>query len=368
MGSRRRDRRENRSPPPTPPFSSQGLNPPATRVEPHRSAPRRAGAAPPRRVGRAEVKGAPGPGVGASGRQAGPSGALPRGLGPHSHPAAAVPTAASNPRPDGRLRSRGRGRDAEAARARPEPGPAQPVSAAGGRRRPRLPRFCSASASCSPRHAHRARPPSPSPPSRGRTPPQLGSRRGLSRPFAADSVAGAASGGRPSAADPGAGEPVEGRGGGVRRIRPTAPAPPAGPLLRAGPGRGAGRGRAEATDSREAEELVEIPGAAPGLSAGGGGGEGWVRTGAALGEHAASAPQAEEAAGNESTRPGRPRCTRADSVGGRCLRGDFPPGISPHPFSFRFHAPAAPCHNRLVQGDAPPYAGPLRPERLTLGS
>lgn len=153
----------------------------------------------------------------------------------------------------------------------------------------------------------------------------------------------------------------------MRRIRPTAPAPPAGPLLRAGPGRGAGRGRAEATDSREAEELVEIPGAAPGLSAGGGGGEGWVRTGAALGEHAASAPQAEEAAGNESARPGRPRCTRADSVGGRCLRGDFPPGISPHPFSFRFHAPAAPCHNRLVQGDAPPYAGPLRPERLTFG-
>lgn len=164
MGSRRRDRRENRSPP-TPPFSSQGLNPPATRVEPHRSAPRRAGAAPPRRVGRAEVKGAPGPGVGASGRQAGPSGALPRGLGPHSHPAAAVPTAASNPRPDGRLRSRsrsrGRGRDAEAARARPEPGPAQPVSAAGGRRRPRLPRFCSASASCSPRHAHRRARPRP---------------------------------------------------------------------------------------------------------------------------------------------------------------------------------------------------------------
>lgn len=115
---------------------------------------------------------------------------------------------------------------------------------------------------------------------------------------------------------------------------------------------------------------MEIPGAAPGLSAGGGGGggAGWVRAGATLGEHAASTPQGEEAAGNESARPGRPRCTRADSVGGRCLRGDFPPRISPHPFSFRFHAPAAPCHNRLAQGDAPPYAGPLRPERLTLGS
>lgn len=93
-----------------------------------------------------------------------------------------------------------------------------------------------------------------------------------------------------------------------------------------------------------------------------------MRAGAALGEHAASTPQGEEAAGNESARPGRPRCTRADSVGGRCLREDFPPRISPHPFSFRFHAPAAPCHNRLAQGDAPPYAGPLRPERLTLGS
>lgn len=113
---------------------------------------------------------------------------------------------------------------------------------------------------------------------------------------------------------------------------------------------------------------MEIPGAAPGLSAGRGGGAGWVRAGAALGEHAASAPQAEEAPGNESASPGRPRCTRADSVGGRCLRGDFPLRISPHPFSFRFHAPAAPCHNRLAQGDAPPFAGPLRPERLTLGS
>lgn len=52
---------------------------------------------------------------------------------------------------DGRLRSRGRGRGADAARARPERGPAQPVSAAGGRRWPLLPPFCSASASCSPR-------------------------------------------------------------------------------------------------------------------------------------------------------------------------------------------------------------------------
>lgn len=127
MGSRRKDRRENRSPPP-PPFNSQGLNPPATLVEPHRGAPRRAGAAPPRRVGRAEVKGAPGPGVGTSGRQAGPLGALPRGFGPHSHPAAAVRTATSNPRPDGRLRSRGRRSRASSPRAG-----ARPARQRGGR-------------------------------------------------------------------------------------------------------------------------------------------------------------------------------------------------------------------------------------------
>lgn len=250
-------------------------------------------------------------GAGSSSRQAGPSGALPRGLGPHSHPAAADRAAACSPRPDGRLRTRGRGRSADAARARPEPGPAQPVSAAGGRRWPLLPPFSSASASCSPRHAHRA--PSPSPPSRGRTPPRLGPRRPLRCPCAAGSVAVQASDTELQRL-----ARASRLGVGTEAGTPHCACAAAGPFRGAGPEPGR-RSRSPGKRRR----AWRFPGQPPGESAreggGGAGRVGWRSLWACL-----RPPLAKETAGNESAWPGRPRSARADRIGGHCLRGDFP--------------------------------------------
>lgn len=73
------------------PEATQRPHAPAAPIPRRGRAPRPAGTAPTRRPRRAEICGAPGVGSGPGVRQAGPSRALPRGVGSHSHPWAASP-------------------------------------------------------------------------------------------------------------------------------------------------------------------------------------------------------------------------------------------------------------------------------------
>lgn len=100
---------------------------PAARIRRRGRAPKLAGAALSRRLGRAQVCEAPRAGTGPSARQAGSSGALPCGLGSHSHPW----TAGTRPLPGPRQPS---------ARRAPQAGARGPEVPRGPRRRRELPR------------------------------------------------------------------------------------------------------------------------------------------------------------------------------------------------------------------------------------
>lgn len=253
-GSRGRDRRENRRPS-TPIQQQPGTEPTgdtdrATQERPEAgrgcrcsSATRRASrglGSPPGRVQE-----------GASGRQAGPSGALPRGLDPHSHPAAAVtgsrlqpspPTGTSGPgavaeAPTPRELAQSRGPPSLSARREAVDGRGCPLSAL----LPRLP-----AAHATPTARGRRRRARPRPPG-GRTPPGLGLASPAQSPLRGGrSPRGGRTGGRPSAADRVAGRASPGSGGGGggggSRHAPLRLRRPRGPFLRAEPGRGGGPG------------------------------------------------------------------------------------------------------------------------------
>ncbi|XP_027262622.1 putative uncharacterized protein FLJ46214 [Cricetulus griseus] len=168
--SRRRDPRESRCPPPLPPPArSEGLNPPATRLGPHKSAPRqrRGCSSATRRAGRglgsprAGCRGERPPGwaLGGPPERARPA-LTSRSSGPGSRLAALAPTGTSG--------SRGRGRGADAAARSSPRARARPACQRGGRpsaaaAAPFL--LCLGFLQPTPRP-----PPSPSPPSRAARP------------------------------------------------------------------------------------------------------------------------------------------------------------------------------------------------------
>lgn len=228
-------------------------------------------------------------------------------------------------------------------RLQPSPGPAPRDPGPRPRRRRRRRRASSPGAGARPACQRGGRPavaaaapsllclsflqPTPRPPRAGPVPALPGPHAASARPATPAwslSAAGlrrrAASGKRPGAAEPGAGKPagVGGCGGGEAGTPPLRLRRPRGRSAAVlGPGRRGGRSQAPGKRRRS----WRFPGQPPGKSArGGGGGAGRVRVGAAR----LRPPLAEETAGNESARPGRPRCVRADRIGGRCLRGDFP--------------------------------------------
>lgn len=146
---------------------------PAARIGRQATVLKPEGVAPPRCLRWAKVCEAPGPGTGPSVRQAGPSRALPCGLGSHSHPSAArtrpVPAPQQPSAPTGAARPGSgfrRPEVADAAARTPESArrpaglsaPREAVS--GGRCCPLLLLFLSPS--CSPHHSHFGQPGSPS--------------------------------------------------------------------------------------------------------------------------------------------------------------------------------------------------------------